>query len=110
MLKEGNLSTVFDALTHNASLTEAYLVAESEASATIFRRAKTLINGRAADDDSVHQRFEAFSDDLKRKVLSEIPALANAMRLFIEYRAPNADLSAFDSVLDTTALLRAVVD
>jgi len=109
-LKEQNLGEVFSALSGGASMRDVYLLAEESASSATRKLAKKLVAGNASTDDPVHARFEVFADELKRKLLFEIPSVANAMKLYIEYRSPRVDISSFEQVLAVSAKLSNVID
>lgn len=109
-LKEENLGEVFAALSDGASMRDVYLLAEESASTAIRKVAKKLVDGNASTDAAVHARFEVFADELKRKLLFEVPLVANAMKLYIEYRSPRVDIASFEQVLAVSAKLRDVID
>ena len=51
-----------------------------------MKKAEELITGDAATDSSAHERVEAFIDDLKQKIVRELPQLINAMTNFLRFR------------------------
>ena len=107
-LKDDNIGEIYLALARGNSLSEAYLLAET--SPTQIRKAKRLVKGEAQDADTIHARFETFADDLKRKLLTEVPAVAKAMKLFVEYKSGHLDVSEYEQVLVTSQNLRDVID
>lgn len=109
-LKEQNISRVFTSLSTGGSISEAYLIAEESASNAIQRKASKLVEGEAGYTDSVHARFEHFADELKRKLLQEVPKIANAMRLFIEYKGLAESTENFEQLIQMTKEIRKVID
>lgn len=109
-LSDANIADVFEVLQAGGDLTDAYLRAEASASGATQKRAELLVVGKAKNDDSVHGRFEAFCDDVKRKLLIEIPSVAKAMRAFVVYEAEDYDTTSFDVVIDVTSKIKEVID
>jgi hypothetical protein len=107
-LKDENLAAIYSKLSEGASLSDVYLLAEKGTSK--LPSAKQLVGGDASDNDTVHARFEVFADELKRKLLVEIPALAKAMKFYVEYRSPSVDISGFEKILNSTDKLRKIID
>jgi helicase len=98
-LKPGNLPEVIQSLLNGGGIIDAYRTAESSASKAMQKKAEELISGNAPTDSSAHERIEVFIDDLKQKIVRELPQLINAMMLFKRYEQPNADLEVFEQLI-----------
>jgi helicase len=98
-LKPGNLPKVVQSLLDGGDIIDAYRTAESFASKAMQKKAEELISGDAPTDSSAHERIEVFIDDLKQKIVRELPQLIKAMMLFKRYEQPNADLEVFENLI-----------
>lgn len=98
-LKPANLPEVVQSLLNGGDIIEAYRTAESFASTSLQAKAEQLIAGEAPTDSSAHERIEVFIDDLKQKIVRELPQLVTAMMLFVMYAEPNADVAVFEQLL-----------
>ncbi len=98
-LRPSNLPAVVQSLLDGGDIIAAYRAAEQSASAAVRKKAEDLIAGKAPMDSSAHERIEVFIDDLKQKVVRELPQLIGAMMLLLRYKTPNASLQAFEQLL-----------
>jgi helicase len=98
-LKPGNLPDVVQSLLDGGTIIDAYRTAESFAAKAMQKKAEELISGNAPTDSSAHERIEVFIDDLKQKVVRELPQLINAIMLFRRYKQPNAELGVFEQLI-----------
>lgn len=98
-LKPANLPEVVQSLLNGGSIIDAYRKAESSASKAMQTKAEELIAGNASTDSSAHERIEVFIDDLKQKIIRELPQIINAMLLFRRYKRSNADVAVFEQLL-----------
>lgn len=98
-LKPNNLPAVVLSLLKGGTIIDAYLTAESFASVALRKKAEELISGNAPTDSSAHERIEVFIDDLKQKVVRELPQLINAMMIFKRFRQPLAELAVFQQLI-----------
>jgi hypothetical protein len=98
-LKPDNLAEVVQALLAGGDIVAAYRTEELSSSSAMRKKAEELIAGAAPTNSSTHERIEAFIDDLKHKIVHELPQLIGAMLLLLRYRDADADLSVFEQVL-----------
>jgi helicase len=105
-LRAENLARVIKNLIDGGSVTDAYLIAEHVAGSGTQKKALELVAGRADNDATSHERIEVFLEDLKYKLIHELPVLISAMQNMLEYRRPGANVNTFNSLLKQLTDLR----